>query len=137
MTQDDSERAASDFGDRLKRARTQRDAQKAAKEPKLRSENSGFGQAFRVGAELISALLVGVGIGWALDEWLGTKPWLMIVFIFLGGAAGILNVYRTAMRMVDEEGGSMENPVGSSPDGAEEGREKPPYTPPEEENGRS
>ncbi|MDH5772439.1 MAG: AtpZ/AtpI family protein [Rhodospirillaceae bacterium] len=57
--------------------------------------NAGMAQAFRVGAELISALIVGVGIGWALDQWLGTKPWLMLVFFFLGAGAGILNVYRS------------------------------------------
>ena len=55
---------------------------------------SGFGQAFRIAAELVSGLLVGLGIGWGLDEWLGTKPWLLILFFFLGAAAGMLNVYR-------------------------------------------
>ena len=55
---------------------------------------SGLGLAFRVGIELVSALGVGVGIGWLLDHWLGTKPWLMVVFFFLGAAAGILNVWR-------------------------------------------
>ncbi|MGE5539905.1 MAG: AtpZ/AtpI family protein [Gemmatimonas sp.] len=55
---------------------------------------SGLGLAFRVGIELVSALAVGVGIGWFLDRWLGTKPWLMVVFFFLGAAAGVLNVWR-------------------------------------------
>ena len=50
--------------------------------------------AFRVGVELVSALAVGFGIGWLLDAWLDTRPWLMLVFILLGGAAGILNVFR-------------------------------------------
>ena len=56
---------------------------------------SGFGQAFRIAAELVSGLLVGLGLGGGLDEWLGTKPWLLILFFFLGAAAGILNVYRS------------------------------------------
>lgn len=55
---------------------------------------SGFGQAFRIAAELVSGLIVGLGIGWGLDAWLGTKPWLLILFFLLGAAAGILNVYR-------------------------------------------
>ena len=38
---------------------------------------------------------MGVGIGWALDRWLGTKPWLMIAFFVLGAAAGMMNVYRS------------------------------------------
>jgi len=41
-------------------------------------------------------------LGWGLDTLLGTKPWMMIICIFLGGAAGILNVYNTAMRMADD-----------------------------------
>jgi ATP synthase protein I len=57
---------------------------------------TGFGVAFRIGAELVSALVVGVGLGYMLDRWLGTKPWLMVVFFFLGSAAGVLNVWRAA-----------------------------------------
>lgn len=57
---------------------------------------SALGLAFRVGIELVSAVAVGLGIGWLLDQWLDTKPWLMLVFIILGGCAGILNVYRMA-----------------------------------------
>jgi len=94
-----------DRGDAL--TRRLREARKlelgtARKEPDLNSEASGLGQAFRIGAEMISALLVGVGIGWGLDTLLGTKPWMMVIFIFLGGAAGILNVYHTAMRMAED-----------------------------------
>lgn len=55
---------------------------------------SGLGLAFRVGIELVAALGVGVGIGWFLDSWLGTKPWFLVVFFFFGAAAGILNVWR-------------------------------------------
>ena len=54
----------------------------------------GFG--FRIATDLIVGLVVGVAIGLGLDAWLGTKPWFMILFFFLGAAAGILNVYRTA-----------------------------------------
>ncbi len=49
---------------------------------------------FRVGSELLSGVLVGTAIGYFLDTLFDTKPWLMVVFLFLGGAAGILNVYR-------------------------------------------
>ncbi len=52
--------------------------------------------AFRIGVELVSAIAIGLAIGWLLDNWLYTKPWFMILFIFLGGAAGILNVFRLA-----------------------------------------
>jgi|BEDMetMinimDraft_2_1075160.scaffolds.fasta_scaffold02524_3 ATP synthase protein I len=49
---------------------------------------------FRVGVELVSALVVGVAIGFALDRWLGTRPWFLALFVVLGGAAGVLNVWR-------------------------------------------
>ena len=54
---------------------------------------TGLGFALRLGIELVAALVVGVGIGHLLDRWLGTGPWLMVVFFFLGSAAGFLNVY--------------------------------------------
>lgn len=60
------------------------------------SSAEGLGVAMRIGAELVSALLVGVGIGYLLDSYLGTKPWLLLVFFFVGAAAGILNVWRVA-----------------------------------------
>ncbi len=44
---------------------------------------------------MVSALLLGVAIGWALDGWLETAPWFLVLFFFLGSAAGVLNVYRT------------------------------------------
>jgi ATP synthase protein I len=50
--------------------------------------------AFRIGSELVAAMIVGVGGGLLLDRWLGTAPWGLIVMFFLGSAAGILNVYR-------------------------------------------
>jgi ATP synthase protein I len=48
----------------------------------------------RAGVEVVSALVVGIVIGFLLDRWLGTWPWLFLVFFVLGSAAGILNVYR-------------------------------------------
>ena len=57
---------------------------------------SGYSMAIRIGTELVAALIVGVGIGYFLDNWLDTKPWFLVVFFFLGAAAGVLNVYRAA-----------------------------------------
>jgi ATP synthase protein I len=65
---------------------------------------SGIGVGLRVGIEMVSAIGVGLGIGWGLDRWLGTKPWLMVVFFFLGAAAGILNAYRASQGMDDSVG---------------------------------
>ncbi|WP_237217021.1 AtpZ/AtpI family protein [Falsiroseomonas oryziterrae] len=52
----------------------------------------GFG--LRAGVEVVSALIVGVAAGWFLDRWLGTWPWLFLLFFVLGSVAGVLNVYR-------------------------------------------
>lgn len=54
---------------------------------------SGIGLALRLGSETVSATLVGLGIGYGLDYWLDTKPWFLIVFLFLGVAAGFRNLY--------------------------------------------
>ena len=64
------------------------------------NENSSFiGGAFKLGTELVSAVLVGTIIGFILDTWFDTKPWLIILFFFLGSAAGILNVIKVAKKM--------------------------------------
>lgn len=55
-----------------------------------------------VGVQLVISVLVGAGLGLALDRWLGTKPWLMLLFIVFGVAAGFLNIYREAVKELDE-----------------------------------
>ena len=68
-------------------------------------ENRGsfMGNAFKLGTELVAAVLVGTIIGFILDTWFDTKPWLIIIFFFLGAAAGMLNVIRAANKMQKEE----------------------------------
>ena len=68
------------------------------------NENGSFmGSAFKLGTELVSAVAVGTIIGFILDSWFDTKPWLIIFFFFLGSAAGILNVIKTAKRMQEKD----------------------------------
>ena len=68
------------------------------------NENTSFmGSAFKLGAELVSAVLVGTIIGFILDTWFDTKPWLIIIFFFIGSAAGMLNVIRTAKRIQEKD----------------------------------
>ena len=62
-----------------------------------------MGNAFKLGTELVAAVGVGTIIGFILDSWFDTKPWLIIIFFFLGTAAGILNVIRIANRMQKED----------------------------------
>ena len=75
------------------------------KQIKLENEKRGsfMGNAFKLGTELVAAVAVGTIIGFILDSWFDTKPWLIIVFFFLGAAAGLLNVIRTANRMQKED----------------------------------
>ena len=88
-----------DFKTRLKIAKS-----KIKKQVESESEKKGsfMGSAFKLGTELVAAVAVGTIIGFILDSWFGTKPWLIIIFFFLGTAAGILNVIRTANRMQKE-----------------------------------
>ena len=88
-----------DLKTRLKIAKS-----KIKKQVLLENEKKGsfMGSAFKLGTELVAAVAVGTIIGFILDSWFDTKPWLIIIFFFLGTAAGILNVIRTANRMQKE-----------------------------------
>ena len=92
--------ALKDFKTRLKIAKS-----KIKKQDLSNNEKRGsfMGNAFKLGTELVAAVAVGTIIGFILDSWFGTKPWLIIIFFFLGAAAGMLNVIRTANRMQKEE----------------------------------
>ena len=61
--------------------------------------SSNLGQAFKLSTELVSAVVVGTIIGFILDKSFGTKPWLILIFFFVGVSAGILNVIRSAKKM--------------------------------------
>jgi ATP synthase protein I len=60
---------------------------------------AGMAAGFRIAVELLAAIVVGAGIGWGLDQWLGTRPWLLILFFILGAVAGLMNVYRTGVEL--------------------------------------
>ena len=62
-------------------------------------KKTSFGKAFQLSTELVSAVLVATIIGFILDNWFDTKPWLIIIFFFIGVAAGIMNVIRSAKKM--------------------------------------
>ena len=89
-----------DFKTRLKIAKS-----KIKKQVISDSEKRGsfMGNAFKLGTELVAAVGVGTIIGFILDSWFGTKPWLIIIFFFLGAVAGMLNVIRVAKRMQKED----------------------------------
>ena len=89
-----------DFKTRLKIAKS-----KIKKQLDNDNEKRGsfMGSAFKLGTELVAAVAVGTIIGFILDTLFDTKPWLIIIFFFLGAAAGMLNVIRTAKRMQKED----------------------------------
>tara|TARA_B100000965_G_scaffold180013_1_gene150136 strand:- start:606 stop:881 length:276 start_codon:yes stop_codon:yes gene_type:complete len=60
---------------------------------------SNIGTAFKMSTELVSAVAVGTIIGFILDNWFGTKPWLILIFFFVGVIAGILNVIKSAKKI--------------------------------------
>lgn len=91
---DSSKPAPSSFDERLRAAERQAGLVPAAERraPAL----SGLAPGLRVGIELVSALAVATGIGWLLDSWLHTMPLFLVVFVLLGGVAGVLNAWRVA-----------------------------------------
>ena len=93
-------RTPEDFKTRLKIAKLKIKKQINPKEEK---RGSFMGNAFKLGTELVAAVGVGTIIGFILDSWFGTKPWLIIIFFFLGAAAGMLNVIKAANRMQKED----------------------------------
>lgn len=105
MTDDGNKPGSDDLGQRLEALRRDRDerlgrgkgAGAAPDAPK--SGMQGIGYGLRIGTEMVAALLIGLAIGYGLDQWLGTAPWFMILFLFFGMAAGVSNVYRLASGM--------------------------------------
>ena len=89
-----------DFKTRLKIAKSKI---KRQINPDNEKRGSFMGSAFKLGTELVAAVAVGTIIGFILDTLFDTKPWLIIIFFFLGAAAGMSNVIRTANRMQKED----------------------------------
>lgn len=65
----------------------------------LAREGTSLGYGFRLSVELLAGLMVGLGMGYVIDGWLGSRPWFMLVFMILGLGAGVLNVMRVSRKM--------------------------------------
>jgi ATP synthase protein I len=97
MSEDPPSDPLARLGEKLDKARAGRaPVRKTGGNPGLQQ---GLALGFRIGIELVAAVLVSGGLGWAVDRWLGTRPWVMLAMLFLGIAAGMLNVYRAVTRM--------------------------------------
>jgi ATP synthase protein I len=68
-------------------------------EKKEGSNAASLGKALKISTELVASVFVGATIGFLLDNWFDTKPLLTICFFFMGVAAGILNVFKSAKKM--------------------------------------
>ena len=106
--EEDAERAALNARlAKLNAALRKVDEEKAA-EVAPQGERKGFTRAMRVGlnafSEFVGAVLVSAVIGWQADKWLGTTPWLLVLMLGLGVAAGFSNVYRVAKPKASSEG---------------------------------
>jgi ATP synthase protein I len=88
----------SDLAARIRRAQETEKVGQASQGNAAR-DMSGLSRGLRLGSEFIAAILVGAGIGYLLDLWLKTGPWLLLVFVLVGFAAGVLNVVRAAAEM--------------------------------------
>ena len=83
--------------ERIAAASQREDKQQSQHRQQRSSLPSGaFMLALRIGGEITAGIVVGGFIGWALDTWLATLPLFMILFLCLGGMAGMLNVWRAA-----------------------------------------
>ena len=87
-----------DLKTRLKIAKTK----SSSRNPDKIVNSSSMGSAFKLSTDLVAHVVVGTIIGFILDSWFDTKPWLIIIFFFLGSAAGILNVIKTAKQMQEK-----------------------------------
>ena len=94
-----------DQQERMARLEERIEAAKLAQAPKPRVDEhySLANQAWRMVIELVAGLAIGFGIGYGLDVLLGTKPFLMVIFIFLGLAAGIKTMIRSAQEIQAEQ----------------------------------
>jgi ATP synthase protein I len=101
MTDGDANDPLRELGRRIEGAKRALDETSLERAPREDAKPLGSALAFawRIGIELLVAILVATGLGWAFDRWHGTRPWGMIVMFFLGIAAGMVNVWRAVTGM--------------------------------------
>jgi ATP synthase protein I len=93
MTEGDP-RDLDQFDAKLKAARDRIEGREGPGSKMGSSSDSLVAVGYRMSIELVVGICVGLGLGWLIDKQLGTKPWFMLILMFLGLAAGILNVVR-------------------------------------------
>ena len=115
------QRKADELGKKLGSAREQDRVVERASRTGASMSGGGRGMAYglRMASELVAAIIVGGLVGYFLDRWLGTKPWLFLVFFFVGFAAGVINVLRAYNKVqaevARETGGNIGQDLGKGP----------------------
>jgi ATP synthase protein I len=94
-------RRASALGTRIDSVQAEKQAEIEEQQDRA-NRSRGMAYGLRMSSELVAAILVGGFMGYVLDAWLGSKPWLFLVFLMLGFSAGILNILRAFKRMQAE-----------------------------------
>lgn len=61
--------------------------------------NRKTGLAYAAAFSLFAAVVAGLGLGWLLDRWLGTRPWLLVAGLVVGAAAGFYEFIRTSSKL--------------------------------------
>jgi len=92
-------KVTSDLASRIAAAKRDRAVEEQEASRRASGDNSQMGRAVRLGSEFIAAVLVGAVIGYLADQWLNTRPWIMLVMLMVGFAAGIVNVTRSVAEM--------------------------------------
>jgi len=64
------------------------------KDSKDKSNLQKWAALSSLGLTLPSSIAVGLFFGYMLDKWLGTKPWLLLVFTVLGVVSGLMSLIR-------------------------------------------
>jgi len=95
-----TEKKTDDLSDRIARAQAaQRAATKSPADPVETASVSAGGMALRYGAEMVACIFVGLMAGLYIDEWLGSRPWGLLIFLGFGLAAGVLGVIRAYQQL--------------------------------------
>jgi ATP synthase protein I len=87
------------LGERIARAQTTQAAKSGDTAASAAKDNTAMARGLRLGTEFVAAIVVGAGAGYLLDQWFHTTPWITLVLLLVGFAAGVLNVSRAAAEM--------------------------------------
>jgi ATP synthase protein I len=107
-----------ELGAKLKRARESSRHGRPDGAQSGRANPPTYALGMRVALEMVAAFIAGGAIGWYLDKWLGTSPWMLIVWVALGFAAGIRSAYRVAQQAT-RDAEDKNNAGGGKPPGDE------------------